>query len=261
MSSKKLPFDPAMPAPALLADGVAVCNIAAYLFVYLPDAAALVPGVHAKCTELALKGTVLLAPEGINLFLAGAQSDIDAFLTWLRSDLRFSALCEKRSYSAAQPFLRMKVKLKKEIVPLGVNNIDPQRLPAPRLSPEVLKQWLDEGRDFVLLDTRNHFEFAQGTFEYAVEMDINTFRAFPDHVRSKLALWKDKTIVTFCTGGIRCEKAAPVMQDMGFADVYQLDGGILKYFERCGAAHYQGDCFVFDQRVGLDGDLQARELI
>jgi UPF0176 protein len=110
-----------------------------------------------------------------------------------------------------------------------------------------------------LLDTRNRFEFEQGAFDRAVDLDIRTFRSFPDVIRDKLAQWKDKTIVTFCTGGIRCEKAAPVMQNMGFTDVYQLDGGILKYFESCGAAHYHGDCFVFDDRIGVDGELVPKQ--
>jgi UPF0176 protein len=232
-----------------------ILNIAAYLFVEISDPSDTAARIRQQCDALELKGTVLVAPEGINLFLAAASTPIEAFLTWIRQDPRFSRLREKRQLSETQPFQRMKVKLKREIVPLGENNISPARAPAPRLAPQTLKAWLDADKDFVLLDTRNHFEFAQGAFNGAVELNIGQFRAFPDAVKAKLEQWRDKTIVTFCTGGIRCEKAAPLMRELGFKDVYQLDGGILKYFEHCGAAHYRGDCFVFDERIGVDGEL------
>ena len=230
-------------------------NIAAYLFVEIHDTLATRDAIRAKCLELDLKGTVLIAPEGINLFLAAEADRIEQFLNWLRSDPRFAALIEKRQFSAEQPFKRMKVKLKREIVPLGVNNLSVAQNPAPRMTAELLKQWLDVGKEFILLDTRNRFEFERGTFTAAVDLNIGQFRHFPDAVEAKLSEWQDKPIVTFCTGGIRCEKAAPLMQKMGFRDVHQLDGGILKYFELCGAAHYQGDCFVFDERTALDGTL------
>ena len=235
-----------------------ILNIAAYLFVEIADPAALIPIWQASCERLALKGTILVAPEGINLFLAAPEANIDAFLAELRLDPRFTRLKEKRQYSQSQPFLRMKVKLKREIVPLGAHSISPLTHDAPRMSPETLKAWLDEGRDFILLDTRNRFEFEQGAFDRAVDLDIRTFRAFPDAIRAKLPQWRDLPIVTFCTGGIRCEKAAPVMRAMGFSDVYQLDGGILNYFEQFQSAHYHGDCFVFDERLGVDGALKAK---
>lgn len=235
-----------------------ILNIAAYLFVEISDPAALIPGLKASCEELALKGTILVAPEGINLFLAAPEAQIETFLSYLRQDPRFAALKEKRQYSQTQPFLRMKVKLKREIVPLGENSASPLTHTTARMSPETLKAWLDEGRDFILLDTRNRFEFEQGAFDRAVDLDIKTFRAFPDAVRAKLPEWRDRPIVTFCTGGIRCEKAAPVMQDMGFSNVYQLEGGILNYFEQFQSAHFHGDCFVFDERIGVDGQLQAK---
>ncbi len=232
-----------------------ILNIAAYLFVDILDPPATADAIRAKCTDLALKGTVLIAPEGINLFLAASAENIELFLAWLRSDSRFTKLVEKRQLSDDQPFRRMKVKLKREIVPLGVNNLSVAQNPAPRMTAEVLKQWLDAGKEFILLDTRNRFEFERGTFDSAVDLNIGQFRKFPDAVGAKLSEWQDKPIVTFCTGGIRCEKAAPLMQKMGFQDVYQLEGGILKYFELCGAAHYQGDCFVFDERTALDAEL------
>lgn len=235
-----------------------ILNIAAYLFVEITDPAILLPVLQARCEALELKGTILIAPEGINLFLAAPEAQIDRFLAQLRLDPRFAALKEKRQYSQTQPFLRMKVKLKREIVPLGEHSLSPLTHTTARMSPETLKAWLDEGRDFILLDTRNRFEFDQGAFDRAVDLDIRTFRAFPEAVRAKLPEWRDRPIVTFCTGGIRCEKAAPVMQAMGFNEVYQLDGGILNYFEQFQSAHFHGDCFVFDERIGVDGKLQAK---
>jgi UPF0176 protein len=232
-----------------------ITNIAAYLFVRIVDPPALIAQLKPLCERLELKGTILVAPEGINLFLAASQSNIDIFLTELRSDTRFAPLMEKRQLSERQPFQKMKVKLKREIVPLGVNNVDVPGNPAPRVDARTLKKWLDEGRDVLLLDTRNRFEYEHGAFANAVDLDIKQFRDFPAAIAEKKAGWQHKTIVSFCTGGIRCEKAAPLMRNMGFSDVYQLDGGILKYFEECGGAHYRGDCFVFDERVDLNSNL------
>ncbi len=213
--------------------------------------------MQSLCDELSLKGTILLAPEGINLFLAGSSTAIDSFLTTLRSDPVLVDFTVKRSYSEAAPFARMKVKIKQEIVPLGVNNLDPNRAPAPRMSSAELKRWLDEGREFILLDTRNRFEFNHGTFAGAIDLNIEKFRDLPNAVQQQRERLQNLPIVTFCTGGIRCEKAAPLLQKFGFHDVYQLDGGILKYFEEQGQAYYQGSCFVFDERIGLDGELSA----
>jgi predicted sulfurtransferase len=168
-------------------------------------------------------------------------------------------LTAKYSLSAHQPFKRMLVKIKKEIIAFGVDGIDPVNKPAPRLAPAELKAWLDEGRDVVLLDTRNDYEVKLGTFHNAKVIGVDHFRQFPTAVAALPAEMKDQVIVSFCTGGIRCEKAAPFLIDQGFQNVYQLDGGILKYFEDCGNAHYDGDCFVFDQRVGLDPALAPAE--
>lgn len=235
-----------------------VVNIAAYLFVPIQDPAPLRDTIAEKLAELALRGTVLLAPEGINLFLAGAATAVDQFLGFLRADTRFKDLREKRSFSADQPFKRTRVKVKREIVPLGAHNLNPADFPAPHISAATLKTWLDEGREFVLLDTRNRFEFERGTFAGAEELGIGDFRSFPDAVLARLPQWQHTPVVTFCTGGIRCEKAAPLMQKLGFTEVYQLDGGILKYFETQGGAHFHGECFVFDERITLDETLAAR---
>lgn len=233
-----------------------ILNIAAYKFVSLTDLPALRARLRERAAACALKGTILLAPEGINLFLAGASEALENFLRELLSDARFADLPIKRSLSTEQPFNRMLVKIKREIITMNEPQIRPSEHPAPRIAARELKRWLDEGREFVLLDTRNHFEFEVGSFEAAQEFGINSFSQFPQAVRDKLKQWRDKTIVTFCTGGIRCEKAAPYMREAGFKDVYQLDGGILKYFEECGDAHFAGECFVFDKRVALDGQLQ-----
>jgi UPF0176 protein len=232
-----------------------IINIAAYKFVALEDPASLRPELLEQATALKLKGTILLAREGINLFLAGSREAIDTFLADLRARPAFADLETKESLSAEQPFGKLLVKLKKEIISLGRPDIDPARAPAPRLSAKELQQWLDEGRDVVLLDTRNEFEIDHGTFEGAVGLGLNTFRGFNGKIDKIDPALKDKTIVTFCTGGIRCEKAAPLMIKNGFSKVYQLDGGILKYFEECGHAHFKGDCYVFDERVALNPEL------
>jgi predicted sulfurtransferase len=235
-----------------------VLNVAAYLFSVLDDPASLRPEVMRRCLEAELKGTVHLAHEGINLFLAGAPQAVDSVLAWLRCQPGLERLSEKRQFSDQVPFKHMWVKLKRELVPSG----DPDVMhshPAPRIDADLLKHWLDSGKPFVLLDTRNQFEFEQGAFERAVTLELGHFNDFRDKVAAKLEQWRDQTIVTFCTGGIRCEKAAPIMRKLGFQHVLQLDGGILKYFEQCGDAHFRGDCFVFDERVGVDAALKPRQ--
>lgn len=240
----------------------AVLNIAAYKFVTLTDLPALQTELRALCQAHALKGTILLAHEGINLFMAGSETAIRAFLVELRMRAPFADLAVKESWSDEQPFGKLLVKLKKEIIPLGRPDIDPARDPAPRVSPAELKRWLDQGhddagREVVLLDTRNTYEVERGTFVGAVDMRLDIFRNFGTRLPAVADALQDKTIVSFCTGGIRCEKAVPLMLKEGFRNVYQLDGGILKYFEDCGSAHFAGDCYVFDERAALDSDLLA----
>jgi predicted sulfurtransferase len=208
------------------------------------------------CTTQALKGTILLSTEGINLFVAGLPDNIHALLAELRTLPGLADLAPKESWSDEQPFNRMLVKIKKEIIAFGVEGIDPSRKPAPKLAPRTLKQWLDEGREVTLLDTRNDYEVRLGTFKGAVDPHIDHFREFPDAVRKLPNDLKARPIVMFCTGGIRCEKAGPFMVREGFENVFQLDGGILKYFEECGGAHYDGECFVFDRRVGVNPELK-----
>lgn len=234
----------------------AIVNIAAYKFVELDRLPERREQIRDLAGELSLKGTVLLSEEGINLFIAGTRSAIDRFLAQLRSDSRLSDLPVKESLSEHQPFTRMLVKIKTEIISFGVEGIDPRQRTSPKLPPEQLKQWLDEGRPFHLLDTRNDYEVEVGTFNNARVLGIDHFREFPEAVESLPDEMKDEPVVMFCTGGIRCEKAGPFMQERGFKNVFQLDGGILKYFEECGGDHYDGDCFVFDQRVAVDPQLK-----
>jgi len=234
-----------------------VTNIAGYKFAPLSDLRERRTRLLALCKGL--KGTILLSPEGINLFVAGAAERIDALLAELRSWPGLESLEVKISESDHQPFNRMLVRLKKEIIAFGVPGIDPARRTSPKLAPHTLKQWLDEGRPVTLLDTRNEYEVKLGTFKNALPMGIDSFRDFPGAVRNLPSELKAQPIVMFCTGGIRCEKAGPFMEREGFQNVFQLEGGILKYFEECGGAHYEGECFVFDQRVGVDAGLRETD--
>ncbi len=231
-------------------------NIAAYKFVALDHLPHFRKSLWEKACDCELKGTVLLSPEGINMFLAGPAERLEDFLEELKSDDRFSDLAVKRSWTDFQPFRRLLIKLKKEIIAFGIDSVRPQERTSPKLSPEELKQWLDEGREVTLLDTRNDYEVGIGTFKGAIDFNIHHFRNFPEATQSLPEDAKSKPIVMFCTGGIRCEKAGPYMEQAGFREVYQLDGGILNYFERCGDAHYEGDCFVFDHRVALKPNLE-----
>jgi UPF0176 protein len=231
-------------------------NIAGYKFVSLNGLDDLKAMLERRCRELELKGTILLSAEGINVVLAGSDEATKSFQASIHADPRLADLHFKRSVSAYQPFDRMLVKIKKEIITLRVPGIDPARERAPAIAPAELKRWLDEGREVVLLDTRNAFEVDAGTFDNAMDLRLSSFGQFAQAADRLDPSLKDKTIVTFCTGGIRCEKAAPVLIGKGFRNVFQLDGGILQYFGECGDAHFKGRCFVFDQRVALDGNLE-----
>jgi UPF0176 protein len=246
-----------------------ISNIAAYKFVSIPDPAAWRGILKERGKLLELRGTILLAPEGINMFLAGERSGTSSFLEYLKEEPlfegRFADLDFKESISDHQPFKRMVVRLKKEIITMRHPTIVPGPDRAPAVKPETLKKWLDqghddEGREVVLLDTRNNYEVNIGTFNGALHLDIDNFGAFPqafcdiaDDTRDNL---RDKTVVSFCTGGIRCEKAALFMRELNLRNIFQLDGGILRYFEDVGGDHWKGECFVFDRRVALDSALQ-----
>jgi UPF0176 protein len=239
-----------------------VLNISAYLFTQLSDTDALRLACLDKAQALQLKGTILIAEEGINLFLAGPHGDVRSFVQWLKQDSRFAALTPKESWSAQQPFPKLLVKVKNEIIRMNHPTIQPQHGRAPAVPAATVKRWLDQGHDdagrpVVTLDTRNDFEVDTGAFVGAIDWRLTKFSEFPEAASAHLSELKDKTVVSYCTGGIRCEKAAIYLRELGLEQVYQLEGGILKYFEEVGSAHYQGDCFVFDERRGVHPDLSA----
>lgn len=239
-----------------------ILNVSAYKFVPLDDCEALRDRLGDRAQAAGLRGTILLAQEGINLFLAGEALALRAFLTGLQSDPRLSGLPIKESWSHKAPFRKMQVKVKREIIRMNHPTIQPQAGRAPAVDAATVRRWLDQGHDdtgrpVVTLDTRNAFEVDHGTFEGAIDWRINKFSDFPAAVRAHRADLEGKTVVSFCTGGIRCEKAAIYLREAGLESVWQLDGGILKYFEETGGAHFRGNCFVFDERRALDPGLET----
>ena len=237
-----------------------VLNISAYLFTELKDTAALREACHGQASALSLKGTVLIAEEGINLFLAGPPQAVRDFVSWLHLDPRLVAISPKESWSDTQPFRKLLVKVKNEIIRMNHAAIQPQTGRAPAVAAATLKRWLDDGHDdqgrpVVTLDTRNAFEVDEGSFVGALDWRIDKFSDFPAAASQHLDHLRGKTVVSFCTGGIRCEKAAIYLREQGLSQVYQLEGGILKYFEEVGSAHYSGNCFVFDERRGVNPEL------
>ncbi|MFK7994070.1 MAG: rhodanese-like domain-containing protein [Granulosicoccus sp.] len=238
-----------------------VVNVSGYRFGKLEYLPLLQADMHAALARAGVLGTILLADEGINIALSGYRNQIDDAIAYFQSDERFRDIWLKESLSTEIPFSKLKVRIRHEIIAFdGANASDKHlhRPEAPALSPDTVAQWLDEGRDMTLLDTRNTYEIASGTFDKAEHLDIAHFRNFQEAVSKALEegqLQLDKPTVTFCTGGIRCEKAAPWMMEQGFKEVYQIEGGILNYFEKTGGKHWQGDCFVFDDRVEVDKEL------
>ena len=236
-------------------------NIAAYCFADVADVPALADAVRARCEVLGLLGSVLVAGEGINLFLAGDERDVRGFLEWLRSDARFSDIAAKESWSEHVPFARLKVKEKREIVPFAGRPAGVGESRAPSVDALTLQRWIkaghdDAGKPLVLLDTRNREEIGYGTFHDARTLPIDNFNDLPAAVDAMRDELQGATVVSFCTGGIRCEKAAPFMRDAGLENVLQLEGGILRYFEEVGGEGYDGACFVFDERIALDPALK-----
>ena len=247
-----------MPIPTI---SIGILNVAGYRFTPLTNLQQRRQRLKGLCHELQLKGTILLSFEGINLFVSGNPDAIAKLLDDLRLDTEVGKLDVRRSTSNYQPFNRMLVKIKREIIAFGVEGIDPAQAPAKKITPQQLQAWLDEDRPCTLMDVRNNYEVKLGTFEQAEPIDIDHFRAFPAAAALLPDRYKSKPVVMFCTGGIRCEKAGPLLQRIGFREVYQLEGGILAYFKHCGSRHYQGECFVFDKRVALDADLQETKTV
>jgi UPF0176 protein len=237
-----------------------VLNISAYRFVPIDDPQALRSVLAARAHALGLLGTILLAGEGLNLFLAGEPAAVRGFLDELRADERFEGLEAKESWSAGPPFRKLLVKVKREIIRMNHPAVQPAQGRAPAIDAPTVRRWLDqghddEGRPVVTLDTRNAFEVDHGTFDGALDWRLRRFSDFPDALRAHRDELEGRTVVSFCTGGIRCEKAAILMREAGLDHVWQLDGGILKYFEQAGGAHFHGHCFVFDERELLDAEL------
>jgi UPF0176 protein len=236
-----------------------ILNVAFYQFAELSRLeGGLIPfrdDLRARTAALNLRGSILVSLEGVNCMVAGSEASVREFIAELESRPYFKKFEVKESWSSERPFTRMLVKIKKEIIPMGKAEIKPAEHTGKRLTALELKKWLDEGKEVVLLDTRNEYEIDLGTFRNARRMGLNHFREFSERLQEFKSEIKDKPVVMFCTGGIRCEKAAALALNEDFSNVYQLDGGILKYFEDCGAAHYDGSCFVFDQRVALQPDL------
>jgi UPF0176 protein len=225
---------------------------AVYKFVKLSDCAAMREPLLARCDALGITGTLLLAEEGINGTIAGTRSGIDQILAYLRSDPRLADLEHKESAADQPPFYRMKVKLKKEIVTMGVTGIDPTEQAGQYVKPEDWNALINDP-DVLLIDTRNDYEVDVGTFKGALDPRITTFREFPEYVKKNIDPQRQPRIAMFCTGGIRCEKASAYMLQQGFSEVYHLQGGILKYLENVPVEEslWQGECFVFDQRVAV----------
>lgn len=234
---------------------VVVC--AMYKFVTLNDYQEIKPKLLKVMEDNKIKGTLLLATEGINGTVAGTREGINALLKWLKADERLSDISYKESFTEDMPFNRTKVKLKKEIVTMGVEGIDPKQVVGTYVEP---KDWnaLISDPDVILVDTRNDYEFQVGTFENAVNPVTDTFREFPQYVKDNMDPSKHKKVAMFCTGGIRCEKSTAYMKEQGYDEVYHLKGGILKYLEDVPEEEtmWKGECFVFDERVTVNHKLE-----
>ena len=238
-----------------------VVNIAGYRFIDLDDRDELREPFLKRCEDLNLKGTILLSPNGINFSLSGSQESIDGYLEFLESDERFIGIPLKVTYNDYQPFRRMLVRLKKEIISLGMDDIRPSEFTGPNIKPAQFQEILDKEEEVIVLDTRNDYEVRVGTFKNAIDLNIPSFRDFPEAVSKLPEDYKKKPIVMFCTGGIRCEKASAVMLKSGFENVKQLQGGVLDYFKDTDASHWDGDCFVFDDRVAVDKGLNETDYV
>jgi len=239
-------------------NGVIVAAL--YRFAKFPDFESFREPLHALMLEQGVRGTLLLAAEGINGTIAGSREGIDAVLNWLKSDDRFAELAAKESYVETNPFYRTKVKLKKEIVTMGVEDIDPNHIVGTYIDAADWNALISDP-EVLLLDTRNKYEVEIGTFHNAVNPETDSFREFPDYVKSNLDPAKHKKVAMFCTGGIRCEKSTAYLKQQGFEDVYHLNGGILKYLEEVPEKDtlWEGECFVFDNRVTVNHKLEQGE--
>ena len=242
-------------------DTLKISNITGYKFIPITDRKSLQGKIQKHSNKLGLKGTVLISEKGLNFSIAGEHKAIQDFIKFLRSDKRFSEIDIKTTYNEYQPFRKMLVRIKKEIISMGIDEIDPSTFTGEKITPKELQDKLNNNEDIVLLDTRNEYEVRLGTFEDAVDLNLDSFRDFPNKIMSLDQKMKNKEIVMFCTGGVRCEKASALMLKNGFKNVKQIDGGVIKYFEDTGGSYWNGDCFVFDDRVALDKNLNETDYI
>ncbi len=237
-----------------------VTNIAGYQFIEIADVEFIHNQLQSVCSQTHLKGSIFISKEGINLSLAGSPRDIEFVLDFLHSSCRFSNLLINTTYSDEIPFKRLLIKIRDELVPTSEDDaptINAHTINKPSyITSDELKQWLDDGYKFTLLDTRNSFEYELGSFDNAKHLGLKQFRQLQKAKNQLKQIPKDKPIITFCTGGIRCEKAAPFIQQQGFNQVYQLKGGILNYLNKYNDQHWHGDCFVFDDRISLNKELK-----
>ena len=242
-------------------DTLKISNITGYKFIPITDRKSLQGKILKHSNKLGLKVTVLISEKGLNFSIAGEHKAIQDFIKFLRSDKRFSEIDIKTTYNDYQPFRKMLVRIKKEIISMGIDEIDPSTFTGEKITPKELQDKLNNNEDIVLLDTRNEYEVRLGTFEDAVDLNLDSFRDFPTKIMSLDQKMKNKEIVMFCTGGVRCEKASALMLKNGFKNVKQIDGGVIKYFEDTGGSYWNGDCFVFDDRVALDKNLNETDYI
>jgi UPF0176 protein len=234
---------------------IVVCAL--YKFVTLENFQSLRQPLHQVMEDNQLRGTLLLAHEGINGTVAGSRLAVDTLLNWLRIDPRLADIDHKEALTDSVPFNRAKVKLKKEIVTMGVEGIDPKRVVGTYVSSENWNKLISDP-DVLLIDTRNDYEFKVGTFKNAINPNTESFRDFPRYIKENLDPEKHKKVAMFCTGGIRCEKSTAFLKEQGFEEVYHLKGGILKYLQDVPPEEtlWEGECFVFDERVTVNLQLQ-----
>lgn len=231
-------------------------HIAGYKFVSLKNPETWQAFFFFHARNLQLKGTLYLSSEGVNINLAGNSNKINDFVQILHNEKMFTDLSLLKSPAKTQPYKRLKIKIKKEIINFRQDEVQPLKKRTPSISPQQLCNWLDEKKSFTLIDTRNDYEVRFGTFKQAINLKLKNFCEFPQAIEK---ISPENPVVIFCTGGIRCEKAGLLLEKKGFSQIYQLEGGILNYFTNVGAKHYEGECFVFDERIALDANLQCTD--
>ena len=234
-------------------------NVNGYAFFEVANPENLKESLLELATSYQVLGSILIATEGVNLSLAGAENEVESFCKRLHEICEIEPIAYKLSWTEKPPFKRFWIKVKKEIVTMGFPELALKES-APYVKPNELREWFKENKELFILDTRKEFEFQMGHFKGAKSLDSKFFRDFPERLK-ELNLKKDATIVTYCTGGIRCEKAAPYLRGLGYENVFQLEGGILRYFEECGGEFWEGQCFVFDHRAAIDPELNVVESI